>query len=186
MTVLHKAVVNGHTDCVKLLLSKNAEIEVRDNELRSPLHLAAYNGDKDVSKAYHDQRIQTIFAWMNAHDLPLLLLTSCRLPHCWSKKGPKWDAEIEKEGLHCIMQAIMAIKTLHSSWSRKEVISIVKTKEGGWLCMVECPIFPRPNIYISWLSIFFFAALRSTITTLATWNFLACTDRTWGGLVIIL
>lgn len=49
-SALHYASLNGHTDCVKLLLMHEASANLPDNRGSSPLHLAAWAGHQEIVK----------------------------------------------------------------------------------------------------------------------------------------
>jgi ankyrin repeat protein len=47
-TALHQGAINGHIDVVAALLSKDADIEITDENQRTPLHVAAWAGQKEM------------------------------------------------------------------------------------------------------------------------------------------
>lgn len=47
---LHHASLNGHTECVRLLLMHDASANLPDSRGSSPLHLAAWAGHQDIVK----------------------------------------------------------------------------------------------------------------------------------------
>lgn len=47
---LHHASLNGHTECVRLLLMHDASTNLPDSGGSSPLHLAAWAGHQDIVK----------------------------------------------------------------------------------------------------------------------------------------
>lgn len=49
-SALHYASLNGHTDCVKVLLMHEASANLPDNRGSSPLHLAAWAGHQEIVK----------------------------------------------------------------------------------------------------------------------------------------
>lgn len=49
-SALHYASLNGHTDCVKLLLMHEASANLPDSRGSSPLHLAAWAGHQEIVK----------------------------------------------------------------------------------------------------------------------------------------
>lgn len=49
-SALHHAVLNGHTDIVRLLLAYDATPNLPDSRGSSPLHLAAWSGNQDICK----------------------------------------------------------------------------------------------------------------------------------------
>eukprot|EP00794_Sanderia_malayensis_P011039 gene11039-12204_t len=50
LTILHVACSEGHLDCTKLLLSKNASVNAVDFDNRTPLYYASHNGHLDCVK----------------------------------------------------------------------------------------------------------------------------------------
>jgi hypothetical protein len=49
-TALHEAAHRGHTEVVKLLLSRGADVNPTAQELVTPLHLAAMEGHSEASR----------------------------------------------------------------------------------------------------------------------------------------
>lgn len=49
-SALHYAALNGHADCVRLLLSHDALPNLPDSRGSSPLHLAAWAGHQEIVK----------------------------------------------------------------------------------------------------------------------------------------
>lgn len=49
-SALHYASLNGHTECVRLLLMHEASANLPDSRGSSPLHLAAWAGHQDIVK----------------------------------------------------------------------------------------------------------------------------------------
>ena len=47
---MHEAVTYNHTKIVKLLLKKGAKVQVADEELITPLHIAAMEGNIEIVK----------------------------------------------------------------------------------------------------------------------------------------
>lgn len=47
-SALHYAAVNGHSDCVRLLLQHEASPNLPDSGGSTPLHLAAFNGHQEI------------------------------------------------------------------------------------------------------------------------------------------
>lgn len=47
---MHYASLNGHTECVKVLLMHEASPNLPDNHGTSPLHLAAWSGHHEIVK----------------------------------------------------------------------------------------------------------------------------------------
>ena len=48
MAALHAASGNGHTDIMKLLLDRDADINLTDQENMTPLHYAVISGGKEA------------------------------------------------------------------------------------------------------------------------------------------
>lgn len=49
-SALHYACLNGHSECVRLLLMHEASANLPDSRGSSPLHLAAWAGHQDIVK----------------------------------------------------------------------------------------------------------------------------------------
>lgn len=49
-SALHYAALNGHTDCVRVLLTHDALPNLPDSRGSSPLHLAAWAGHQEIVK----------------------------------------------------------------------------------------------------------------------------------------
>ncbi|UCG39380.1 MAG: ankyrin repeat domain-containing protein [bacterium] len=55
LTPLHTAVIGGHGEAVRLLVSRGADINARDSGMNTPLHWAALAGDADLVRLLLDE-----------------------------------------------------------------------------------------------------------------------------------
>lgn len=82
-TPLHAAAFSGHVDCVKLLLSHDATVDVADESGCSPLMMAAARGRAGVvgrKMSQHDwTRIEFVLFLLVFFNIPALPLLSLNL-----------------------------------------------------------------------------------------------------------
>ncbi|KAI1712177.1 ankyrin repeats (many copies) domain-containing protein [Ditylenchus destructor] len=70
VTALHFAAFKGHTEAVKLLLSRGANLEAKDFRHLTALHLAARNGHKELLKYLLDSGAEVNGKVNYLNDLP--------------------------------------------------------------------------------------------------------------------
>ncbi|KAJ1499394.1 hypothetical protein HMI54_011810 [Coelomomyces lativittatus] len=56
-TALHKAVLAGNLECVKLLVKNKADVNIRNKHGETCLHFAARNGSLEISKLLLENNI---------------------------------------------------------------------------------------------------------------------------------
>ncbi|KAL2801902.1 ankyrin repeat-containing domain protein [Aspergillus granulosus] len=71
-TALHHAAANGNASTVRELLEQELNINVRDCDGQTPLHLAARNGHQEVVKVLLSQQHINLNAWEPSHYTPLM------------------------------------------------------------------------------------------------------------------
>lgn len=88
-TPLHWAIINGHTQIAKLLISEGANIDLADNKGETPLHFACLFANYEIFKLL-DVKKANLNPLDKNGDSPLILLTKTSFPSIGSKNGRKF------------------------------------------------------------------------------------------------